>query len=435
MKKVYIETYGCQMNVADTEIVFSILEKEGYGRTEKIEEADIIMANTCSVRDNAEQRIWGRIEQFNIQRKARPQVVVGILGCMAERLKESLLESGKVDIVAGPDAYRSLPRLLADVSQGHPQIDVLLSREETYGDISPVRLDRNGVSAFISIMRGCNNVCSYCVVPYTRGAERSRDWKTIVREACSCFEDGYREITLLGQNVDSYKYEDVNFAALLKAVAEAVPQMRIRFSTSNPQDISDEVLYTMSAHDNICHHIHLPVQSGSDRILEKMRRRYTREGYLSRVKKIREIMPDCAISTDVIAGFCSETEIDHQETLDLFSKVGFDAAFMFYYSERPGTIAAKNYPDDVDIETKTARLEEIIALQNRLSLESNLRDVGKAFRVLAEGPSKKNPDELCGRNGQNKMCVWPDKVHKAGDFVEVEVLSCTQATLLCKLSE
>jgi tRNA-2-methylthio-N6-dimethylallyladenosine synthase len=273
------------------------------------------------------------------------------------------------------------------------------------------------------------------VVPYTRGAERSRDWKTIVREACSCFEDGYREITLLGQNVDSYKYEDVNFAALLKAVAEAVPQMRIRFSTSNPQDISDEVLYTMSAHDNICHHIHLPVQSGSDRILEKMRRRYTREGYLSRVKKIREIMPDCAISTDVIAGFCSETEIDHQETLDLFSKVGFDAAFMFYYSERPGTIAAKNYPDDVDIETKTARLEEIIALQNRLSLESNLRDVGKAFRVLAEGPSKKNPDELCGRNGQNKMCVWPDKVHKAGDFVEVEVLSCTQATLLCKLSE
>ncbi len=433
MNKVYIETYGCQMNVADTEIVFSILGKAGYTKTEDINEADVIMANTCSIRDNAEQRIWGRIDFFNLQKRARPGVIVGILGCMAERLKESLLESGKVDVVAGPDAYRKLPGLLEAVSDGHPQIDVLLSREETYGDISPVRMDRNGVSAFISIMRGCNNVCSYCVVPYTRGAERSRDFHTIVREACECCWAGYKEITLLGQNVDSYRYGDVDFAGLLAMVAEAVPQMRLRFSTSNPQDISDQVLSTMASHPNICHHIHLPVQSGSDRILEKMRRRYSREWYLSRVDKIREILPDCAISTDVIAGFCSETEEDHKDTLSIFEKVGFDAAYMFYYSERPGTLAARKYPDDVDQATKTRRLEEIIALQNRLSLESNRRDVGKKFRVLVEGPSKKNPDELCGRNQQNKMCVWPDKSHKAGDFVDVTVNGCTQATLLCTL--
>ena len=431
MKKVYIETYGCQMNVADTEVVFSLLENAGYGRTEDIEEADVIMANTCSVRDNAEQRIWGRIEQFNFRRRKRPGVVVGILGCMAERLGEKLLESGKVDIVAGPDAYRNLPALLDAVSQGHPQIDVLLSREETYGDIAPVRTDKNGVSAFISIMRGCNNVCSFCVVPYTRGAERSRSWQTIVREACDCAARGYKEITLLGQNVDSYRDGDTGFDRLLALVAEAVPGMRIRFSTSNPQDISDAVLETMAAHDNICRHIHLPVQSGSDRILEKMRRRYTRAGYLERVAKIRSLMPDCALSTDVIAGFCSETEEDHRDTLRLFEEVGFDAAFMFYYSERPGTLAAKKYPDDVDLSTKTRRLEEIIALQNRLSLESNRRDLGKTFRVLVEGPSKRNPAELCGRNSQNKMCVWPDTEHRAGDFVEVRVRDCTQATLLC----
>ena len=411
MKKVYIETYGCQMNVADTEVVFSILGAEGFGRTEDIAQADVIMANTCSVRDNAEQRIWGRIEQFNFHRKNRPGVVVGILGCMAERLGEALLESGKVDIVAGPDAYRSLPRLIAAASQGHPQADVLLSREETYGDIAPVRLDKNGVSAFISIMRGCNNVCSYCVVPYTRGAERSRDWKTIVREACRCAADGYKEITLLGQNVDSYRYEDLDFAGLLARVAEAVPALRIRFSTSNPQDISDAVLETMALHANICRHIHLPVQSGSDRMLEKMRRRYTRAWYLERVAKIRSLMPDCAITTDVIAGFCSETEEDHRDTLSLFEEVGFDAAFMFYYSERPGTLAARKYPDDVDLPTKTRRLEEIIAVQNRLSLESNRRDLGKTFQVLVEGPSKRNPDELCGRNSPNKMCVWPDTAH------------------------
>ena len=434
MKKVYIETYGCQMNVADTEVVFSILGAEGFGRTEDIAQADVIMANTCSVRDNAEQRIWGRIEQFNFHRKNRPGVVVGILGCMAERLGEALLESGKVDIVAGPDAYRSLPRLIAAASQGHPQADVLLSREETYGDIAPVRLDKNGVSAFISIMRGCNNVCSYCVVPYTRGAERSRDWKTIVREACRCAADGYKEITLLGQNVDSYRYEDLDFAGLLARVAEAVPALRIRFSTSNPQDISDAVLETMASHASICRHIHLPVQSGSDRMLEKMRRRYTRAWYLERVAKIRSLMPDCAITTDVIAGFCSETEEDHRDTLSLFEEVGFDAAFMFYYSERPGTLAARKYPDDVDLPTKTRRLEEIIAVQNRLSLESNRRDLGKTFQVLVEGPSKRNPAELCGRNSQNKMCVWPDTVHKAGDLVDVTVLSCTQATLRCELA-
>ena len=434
MKKLYIETYGCQMNVADTEVVFSILGKEGYARTEEMAEADVILANTCSVRDNAEQRIWGRIEQFNFQRKTRPGVVVGILGCMAERLKDALLESGKVDIVAGPDAYRSLPRLLAAATQGHPQIDVLLSREETYGDIAPVRVDKNGVSAFISIMRGCNNVCSYCVVPYTRGAERSRDPHTIVREACQCAADGYKEITLLGQNVDSYRVGELDFAGLLALVAESVPALRIRFSTSNPQDISDAVLETMASHDNICRHIHLPVQSGSDRMLEKMRRRYTREGYLERVAKIRALMPDCALTTDVIAGFCSETEEDHRDTLSLFEAVGFDAAFMFQYSERPGTLAAKKYPDDVAPEVKTRRLEEIIALQNRLSLESNRRDVGKTFRVLVEGPSKRNPAELCGRNSQNKMCVWPDTAHRAGDFVDVVVRDCTQATLLCKLA-
>ena len=388
MKKVYIETYGCQMNVADTEIIFSILSRHGWERCESIEEADAVMANTCSIRDNAEQRILGRIDQFVLQRQSRP-VIIGILGCMAERMKEKLLDTGKVDIVAGPDTYRRLPELLEAAADGHPQIDVMLSREETYADIAPVRIDRNGVSAFISIMRGCNNVCSYCVVPYTRGAERSRDAHTIVREACDCFAKGYREVTLLGQNVDSYNWEGISFAQLLAMVAEVNPLLRVRFSTSNPQDISDAVIQTMARYPNICHHIHLPVQSGSDRILEKMRRRYTRAWYLERVAKIRELIPDCAISTDVIAGFCSETLEDHADTLSLFEQVGFDAAYMFYYSERPGTLAARKYPDDVPIEEKTRRLNEIISLQNRLSLESNRRDVGKVFEVLVEGPSKK----------------------------------------------
>ena len=433
MKKVYIETYGCQMNVADTEVVFSILTREGYVRTEDIAEADVIMANTCSIRDNAEQRIWGRIDYFRGFRKKRPGLIVGILGCMAERLKDALLDSGKVDLVAGPDAYRNLPALLAAVSEGHPQIDVELSREETYGDIKPLRLDKGGVSAFISIMRGCNNVCSYCVVPYTRGAERSRDWKSIVREACDCFAAGYREVTLLGQNVDSYLFEDVDFADLLAKVAEVSPLLRVRFSTSHPKDISDKLIETMARYPNVCHQIHLPVQSGNDRILEKMRRRYTREWYLDRVRKIREVMPDCGISTDAIVGFCSETEEEFRDTLSIFEEVGYDSAFMFNYSERPGTLASRSYPDDVPAAEKTRRLEELIALQNRLSLESNRRDVGREFEVLVEGPSKKDSAQLCGRTGSGKMCVWTDAQHRAGEYVRVRVLDCTQATLLCEL--
>lgn len=438
-KKLYIETYGCQMNVGDSEVIFSILADEGYERTESIDEADVILANTCSIRDNAEQRIWGRLDQFQKQKESKPDAVIGIVGCMAERLKDKLIETGKVDLVAGPDSYRTLPTLLRDIAPDKPQINVLLSHEETYADIVPVRTDRNGVSAFISIMRGCNNVCSYCVVPYTRGAERSRDPQTIVAEARDVFSKGYKEVTLLGQNVDSYRWKpadggkEVSFPELLEAVAGISPDLRVRFATNHPKDISDELIAVMAAHENICEHIHLPVQSGSNRLLEKMRRRYTREWYLDRVAKIREAMPGCGITTDVIAGFCSETEEDHQDTLDIFREVGFDYAYMFYYSERPGTMAARHFPDDVSLEVKTRRLNEIIALQNQLSLDSNLKDVGKKFKVLVEGPSKKNPDELCGRTGSNKMCVFPDKVHKAGDYVEVEVMSCTSATLICKL--
>ena len=442
-RKVYIETYGCQMNVNDTEVIFSILAKAGYERTENMEEADVLMANTCSVRDNAEQRIWGRIDQFYGQKRLREGVVTGIVGCMAERLKDKLLESGRVDFVAGPDTYRSLPSMLAAVRPGLPQINVELSREETYADIEPVRIDKNGVSAFISIMRGCNNVCSYCVVPYTRGAERSRDPKTIVREACDLFSKGYKEVTLLGQNVDSYLWKspdgDVDFADLLASVAAISPDLRARFSTSHPKDISDKVILTMSEHGNICRHIHLPVQSGSDVMLEKMRRRYTREWYLGRVAKIREVMPDCAITTDIIAGFCGETLSDHEDTLSVMRAVGYDYAYMFQYSERPGTLAALKYPDDVPTEEKTRRLNEIIALQNELSLESNRRDVGKTFKVLVEGPSRRDPADSCGRASNNKMCVFPSAVPEkgisacaAGDYVNVKVLSCTSATLICE---
>lgn len=458
--KVYIETYGCQMNVNDSEVILSILQKNGYALTENMDRADVILANTCSIRDNAEQRIWGRIEQFRLQKKRNPQVVIGIVGCMAERLKDKLLE--KVDLVAGPDAYRSLPALLRDIRPDSPQINVLLSREETYADISPVRLDRNGVSAYISIMRGCNNVCSYCVVPYTRGAERSRDPHSIVREARELFENGYKEVNLLGQNVDSYLWkgcrdgaaegvsardakegEVVNFARLLEMVAAISPELRVRFSTSHPKDISDEVISTIAAHENICRHIHLPVQSGSSRILEKMRRKYDREWYLERVAKIREVMPDCGLSTDVIAGFCSETEQDHQDTLSLFEQVCFDSAFMFQYSERPGTLASRHYPDDVPPEVKTARLNEIIALQTKMSLRSNQKDMGKTFKVLIEGPSKRNPDDLCGRAGNNKMCVFPSMAAEratkglaplgAGNYVNVKVVDCTSATLICEI--
>ena len=458
--KVYIETYGCQMNVNDSEVILSILQKNGYALTENMDRADVILANTCSIRDNAEQRIWGRIEQFRLQKKRNPQVVIGIVGCMAERLKDKLLE--KVDLVAGPDAYRSLPALLRDIRPDSPQINVLLSREETYADISPVRLDRNGVSAYISIMRGCNNVCSYCVVPYTRGAERSRDPHSIVREARELFENGYKEVNLLGQNVDSYLWKEcregaaegvsagdaeegevVNFARLLEMVAAISPELRVRFSTSHPKDISDEVISTIAAHENICRHIHLPVQSGSSRILEKMRRKYDREWYLERVAKIREVMPDCGLSTDVIAGFCSETEQDHQDTLSLFEQVCFDSAFMFQYSERPGTLASRHYPDDVPPEVKTARLNEIIALQTKMSLKSNQKDMGKTFKVLIEGPSKRNPDDLCGRAGNNKMCVFPSMAAEratqglallgTNNYVNVKVVDCTSATLICEI--
>jgi tRNA-2-methylthio-N6-dimethylallyladenosine synthase len=439
-KKVYIETYGCQMNVNDSEVVLSILQDEGYSLTENIEEATLILANTCSIRDNAEQRIWGRIDQFRLQKRTRPDVIIGILGCMAERLKEKLLT--KVDLVAGPDSYRSLPSLLDAITPERPQINVLLSHEETYADIKPVRMDKNGVSAFISIMRGCNNVCSYCVVPYTRGAERSRDPFTIVAEAKDLWQRGYKEVTLLGQNVDSYNWIDkeagtnsTNFAQLLEMVAKISPDLRVRFSTSHPKDISDEVIYTMAMYGNICRHIHLPVQSGSSIMLEKMRRKYNREWYLERVDKIRSVIPDCGITTDVIAGFSGETEQDHKDTLTLMEEVVFDSAFMFAYSERPGTLASKKYPDDIPYEVKTKRLNEIIELQGRMSLKSNEKEIGRTVKVLVEGPSKKNPAELCGRASNNKMCVFPSKGEKAGDYCEVEVVSVTSATLICKRIE
>ena len=431
--KVYIETYGCQMNVNDSEVILSILQDAGYALTESIEDADVILANTCSIRDNVEQRIWGRIDQFRIQKRNRNGVVIGIVGCMAERLKDKLLE--KVDLVAGPDSYRSLPELLKAITPESPQMNVLLSHEETYADIAPVRLDKNGVSAFISIMRGCNNVCSYCVVPYTRGRERSRDPQTIVNEARILFENGYKEVTLLGQNVDSYAWEspegNMNFPQLLEAVALISPELRVRFSTSHPKDISDDVIYTMAKYDNICKHIHLPVQSGSSIMLEKMRRKYNREWYLERVGKIRSVIPDCGLTTDVIAGFSGETEQDHQDTLSLMEEVVFDSAFMFAYSERPGTLASKKYPDDIPYEEKTRRLNEIIALQGRMSLKSNEKEVGKVMKVLVEGPSKKNPDELCGRASSNKMCVFPSRGEKAGDYCQVKVESVTSATLIC----
>ena len=440
--KVYIETYGCQMNVNDSEVILSILQDEGYVLTDNIDEADIILANTCSIRDNAEQRVWGRIDQFRLQKRKRDGVIIGIVGCMAERLKTKLLEGHEVDLVAGPDAYRSLPQLIRDITPDSPQINVLLSHEETYADISPVRMDKNGISAFISIMRGCNNVCSYCVVPYTRGAERSRDPETIVREAQELFDNGYKEVTLLGQNVDSYLWKDsanpsknVNFAQLLEKVAKISPELRVRFSTSHPKDISDEVIYTMAIYENICRHIHLPVQSGSSIMLEKMRRKYNREWYLERVRKIRSVLPDCGITTDVIAGFSGETEQDHQDTLSLMEHVVFDSAFMFAYSERPGTLASKKYPDDIPYEEKTRRLNEIIALQGRMSLKSNEREIGRRLTVLVEGPSKKNPDELCGRASSNKMCVFPSRGEKPGDYCTVEVVSVTSATLKCKRIE
>jgi len=439
--KVFIETYGCQMNVNDSEVALSILQKAGYERCETMDAADLILINTCSVRDNAEQRVLGRLDVFRQEKRRRSGVVVGVMGCMAERLKEKLLENPAVDIVAGPDAYRDLPRLVAAVTSTGKQINTILSHEETYGDISPVRMDREGVTAFISIMRGCNNVCSYCIVPFVRGAERSRDPQSIVREARELIAAGYKEINLLGQNVDSYHWvdpesgENVDFAGLLEKVAMIDSKIRIRFATSHPKDMSDAVLLAMSRHANICRHIHLPVQSGSNTMLEKMNRKYTREHYLERIARIREILPDCAITTDVIAGFCGETEADHEATLSLMKEVRYDSAFMFQYSERPGTKASRHFPDDVPAEVKTRRLNEIIAQQNGISLESNERCVGQCYEVLVECVSKRSTEELMGRTSQNKSCVFPAAGHKPGDTVTVRVLSCTSATLRCEIVE
>jgi tRNA-2-methylthio-N6-dimethylallyladenosine synthase len=434
-KRVYIETYGCQMNVADSEVVVSILNDAGYSLTTDMENADLILVNTCSIRENAEQRIWGRLEVFKKTRRKRPEIIVGIIGCMAERLKEQLLEKAQmVDIVVGPDAYRELPSLIADAEGGHKAVNVLLSREETYADISPVRMDKNGVTSFVSIMRGCNNMCAYCVVPYTRGAERSRDHESIIREVDALFNAGYREVTLLGQNVDSYKSiaggNIIGFSLLLELVASRNNRMRVRFSTSHPKDMSDEVLHVMAKYDNICKHIHLPAQSGSNRILKLMNREYTREWYIDRIIAIRDILPGCAISTDMIAGFCTETEEDHTESLSLMEWAGFDFAYMFKYSERPGTKAARKYKDDVPEETKTQRLNEIMALQNKLSINSKKEDIGKTYEVLVEGISKKSSQHYFGRTSQNKVVVFPKESSKKGDYLQVYIKNVTAATLL-----
>jgi tRNA-2-methylthio-N6-dimethylallyladenosine synthase len=438
-KKLYIETYGCQMNVADSEVVASILTESGYTLTETLGEAELILINTCSIRENAEQRVWNRLDAIRAVKRKKPGTVVGVIGCMAERLKENLLESDKlVDIVVGPDAYRELPKLVSEAETGHKAVNVLLSREETYADIAPVRMDHNGVTAFISIMRGCNNMCAYCVVPYVRGAERSRNPGSVIKEAADLFERGYREVTLLGQNVDSYKWKDeageLNFPELLKRVAEIDPLLRVRFSTSHPKDISDELLETIAAHTNICRHIHLPAQSGSTRILKLMNREYTREWYMDRITAIKRIIPGCAVSTDMIAGFCTETEEDHNDSLSLMEWADFDFAYMFKYSERPGTKAARKYPDDVPDEVKTRRLNEIIELQNSLSAKSKKGDVGKIHRVLIEGTSKKSADQLYGRNSQNKVVVFPKEHYSKGEYVNVLVERSTSATLIGKIT-
>ena len=428
-KRLFIETYGCQMNAGDSEIVVSIMQDEGYVYTADISEADVILINTCSIRDNAEQRIWGRLNDMRRYRKARPSLVVGIIGCMAERLKEKLIEDGGVDVVAGPDSYRDLPRLVREAESGGKGINVMLSKEETYAEIAPVRLDRNGVSAFIAIMRGCNNYCAYCVVPYTRGIERSRDPETIIAEAKSLFDNGYREVTLLGQNVNSYRFGEVGFPELMSRVAEISPLLRVRFATSHPKDMSDRLLEVMLRYDNICKAVHLPAQSGSSAVLERMNRKYTREWYLDRIAAIRRYMPDCAITTDLIAGFCGETEEDHLQTLSLMREVGYESAYMFKYSERPNTFSARHFADDVPDEVKGRRLNEIIALQNELSVESNRRDVGKEFTILVEGESKRSPEQLCGRTSQNKMVVFDRGDHKAGDYVRVRITGSSSATL------
>lgn len=425
------------MNVADSEVVVSILSDVGFTATNEIKSADLILINTCSIRDNAEQRIWGRLKEIGHLKKTNKELKIGVIGCMAERLKEKLLETEKlVDIVVGPDAYRSLPDLVSEAEAGHKGVNVLLSREETYADISPVRMDKNGVSSFVSIMRGCNNMCAYCVVPYVRGAERSRNPESIVREAEELFRNGYREVTLLGQNVDSYNWANdnsvVGFPQLLESIASISTLLRVRFSTSHPKDISDELLYTIAKHDNICKHIHLPAQSGSSRILKLMNREYSREGYMERIEAIRRIIPECSVSTDMITGFCTETDEDHRESLSLMEWAGYDFAYMFKYSERPGTKAARKYKDDVPEEVKSSRLSEMIALQNKLSVRSKKHDVGKVYDVLIEGYSKRSSDNLSGRTSSNKVVVFPAEGQKAGEYVKVIIEKTTSATLIGK---
>lgn len=438
-KKFYIESYGCQMNFADSEVVASILNKEGFGATRNVEEADLIFLNTCSIREKAEQTVRKRLTEFKKTKRRRPGTLVGVLGCMAERLKAKFLEEEKlVDMVVGPDAYRTLPGLIEEAETGQKAINVLLSRDETYADISPVRLNSNGVTAFVSIMRGCNNMCSFCVVPFTRGRERSRDAHSILDECRDLLENGYREVTLLGQNVDSYYWidetndETVTFAKLLEKVALLSPLLRIRFSTSHPKDITDEVLFTMAKYENICKYIHLPVQSGSTRVLQLMNRTYTREWYIAKVDRIKQILPGCGLSTDVITGFCTETEEEHQETISMMEYCKYDLAYMFFYSERPGTLAARRYTDDIPEDVKKRRLQEVVDLHRRHTLESMQRDVGKTFRVLIEGNSKKSEDAWFGRNDQNKVIVFPkaDYNLNKGDYVMVKVYDCTSGTLI-----
>ena len=443
-KKFYIESYGCAMNFADSEIVASILSAEGFGSTKNFEEADLVLVNTCSIREKAEATVRKRLTEFKKAKLAKKGMLVGILGCMAERLKGKLLEEEKlVDLVIGPDAYRTLPALIKEAGSGQKGVNVLLSREETYGDLSPIRLNSNGVTAFVSIMRGCNNMCSFCVVPFTRGRERSRDAISIVNECRDLFSNGYREVTLLGQNVDSYYWTDetkgnvVTFANLLQMVAEIDPLLRVRFSTSHPKDITDEVLHTMVKYENICKYIHLPVQSGSTRVLQMMNRTYTREWYMSKVDRIKEIMPDCGISSDIISGFCTETEEDHQDTLSIINYSRYDMSYMYFYSERPGTLAARRFEDDVPLAVKKRRLDEIVKLQNKLSQYSNLSDVGKTFKVLIEGNSKKSELDWAGKNSQNKVVVFPKGNHSAnkGDYVNVKIIHATGATLLGEIVE
>jgi len=438
-KLFYIESYGCQMNFSDSEIVASILNKEGFGATRNFEDADLVLLNTCSIREKAEQTVRKRLTEFKKLKAARPGMLIGMLGCMAERLKSKLLEEEKlVDLVVGPDAYRSLPGLISEAEGGQKAVNVLLSRDETYADISPVRLDSNGITGFVSIMRGCNNMCSFCVVPFTRGRERSRDATSIINECKDLFEKGFKEVTLLGQNVDSYYFVDeakdelVTFANLLEKVALVSPLLRVRFSTSHPKDIIDEVLHTMVKYENICKYIHLPVQSGSTRILQLMNRTYTREWYKAKVDRIREIMPDCGISSDIISGFCTEEDKDHKDTLDIMEYSRYDMSYMFFYSERPGTLAERRYKDDVPLDVKKKRLQEIVDVQGKLSHASNKKDIGKTFAVLIEGESKRSDKDWMGRSSQNKVIVFPKENYelKKGDYVTVKVTDCTQATLL-----